>query len=80
MRMFEIGQAQSAIVQHHIFFRRDEIDVVSFGNHLIFYALNFQTRTLRKQFDHETLIVRRQVLNDDVGQAGIGRQIGEKLL
>ena len=75
-----IGQVQGAILYGHVLLRRDEIDRVGFQGHLIPDLQHLHVGVLAEDFGHETLVVRRKVLDDDNGQAAVFRHPAEEFL
>jgi len=73
-----IVQHQPPIADHHLFHRRQQVDRVGLHRHVVLGQPHRHRRAPRQQLVHEALEIRRQMLQDDEGHAGVGRQVAEQ--
>ena len=79
-RMIVVSQMQHVGGDLEIVFRRDQIDMVPPHLHPVFRLLHRHRRVFAQDFRQKTLMVRRQMLDDDERHPRILRQKGQKLL
>ena len=66
-------QDQFAVKNRQLLSGRNQIYAVGFNEHPLFRSFDRHFRTLGKEFDHETLIIGREVLDDYKPETTINR-------
>ena len=75
-----IVQQQPPAPNNHFLHRWKEIDRVGFDHHLVLGLPDRHRRAARQQLVHETLEIRRQMLEDDERHAAVGGDVCKKTL
>jgi len=75
-----VAQQQPPLPDDHLLHRRQQVDGVGLDRHLVLGRADAHGRASRQQLIHEAPEVRREMLQDDEGHAGIGGKLCEQPL
>ena len=75
-----IAQQEPPLLDDHLLHRRQEVEDVGLDERLVLGLPDRHRRAAPQQLVHQALEVGRQVLEDDEGHPGVGRQPGEEPL
>ena len=80
MTRIAVVQQQAPLPDDHFLLRRQQVDRIRLDQHLVLGRADLHLRAPRQQLVHQTLEVRRQVLEDDEGHPGVGGEMREQPL